>query len=136
MNLIICFPLGSIEAIRPVFLIVMGVFLMIIAWRISQTSSDWTARLIVAGSLLLGFGYAVMLPLYQAGMIESYSPRRLHYHGEAATALGWHIVKLLTMNSGWLLFGIGIAMHAKLFTAPAPRKAVIPPTRASHESVA
>lgn len=136
MNLMISSPLGSIEAVRPVFLIVMGVFLMIIAWRVSQTSRGWTARMIVAGSLLLGFGYAVVMPLYLAGVIENYSPRRIHYHGEIATAMAWHTVKLFTMNSGWLLFGIGIAMHARLFDAPAPRRAVVAPTRTSHGYVA
>jgi hypothetical protein len=135
MNAALNLPLGSIEAMRPVFLIVMGIFLMVIAWRISKVSQGWTARLIVAGSLLLGFGYALLLPLYQVGAIQTYSPTR-HYHGGVDTAMGWHAVKLLTMNGGWLIFGIGLAMHAKLFNSPAPRPALNPPTRTSHESVA
>lgn len=113
--------LGSIEAVRPVFLMVMGVFLMVIAWRLSKTSDGWAARMIVAGALLLGFGYAVMMPLYDAGIIERYAPMR-HYHGSAATALAWHSVKMISMNSGWLLFGLGVAMHSKLFSVPAPRR--------------
>ncbi|MEX1116387.1 MAG: hypothetical protein WEB53_14140 [Akkermansiaceae bacterium] len=128
-------PLGSIDAVRPVFLIVMGIFLMVIAWRVSRVSDVWTGRMIVAGSLLLGFGYAFLLPLYQAGVIESYSPRG-HYQSGPASAVGWHAVKILAMNGGWLLFGIGLAMHAKLFNAPAPRPALNPLTRTSHESVA
>ena len=36
--------LGSIEAVRPVFMIVMGVFLMVIAWRLCKTTEGWTAR--------------------------------------------------------------------------------------------
>ena len=123
--------LGSIEAIRPVFLMVMGVFLMVIAWRLSKTSEGWTARMIVAGALLLGFGYAVMMPLYDAGLIERYAPMR-RYHGSAATAVAWQAVKVISMNSGWLLFGLGVAMHAKLFSAPAPRRATSPP-HLSHE---
>ena len=128
-------PLGSIEAVRPVFLIIMGVFLMVIAWRLSKCTSGWTARMIVAGALLLSFGYAVILPLYEAGVIERYSPRT-HYHGTAATALAWQVVKLIAMNSGWLFFGIGVAMHVKLFGTPAPRRAPTPPARTNQESVA
>jgi hypothetical protein len=109
--------LGSIEAIRPVFMIVMGVFLMLIAWRLCKTTEVWTARLIVSGSLLLGFGYALLLPLYDAGLIERYSP------AGGATALGWHAVKMVVMNCGWLLLGIGLALHAKVFTSfPPPRR--------------
>ena len=128
-------PIGSIEAVRPVFMIVMGIFLMVIAWRLSKISTGWTARLIVAGSLLLGFGYAILMPLYEAGVIERYSPMG-HYHGSPANAVAWQAVKLVTMNSGWLIFGLGIAMHAKLFSASSPRRSSNPPTVAKHESVA
>ena len=127
--------LASIEAARPVFLIVMGVFLMLIAWRLAKTSDTWTARLLVSGALLLGFGYAVIMPLYQAGVIESISARG-HYHGSAATAVAWQSVKLVVMNFGWLIFGIGIAMHAKVFSAaPAPFRQSKSHLLSSHESI-
>jgi hypothetical protein len=129
MNFGSSLPLGSIEAIRPVFMIVMGVFLMIIAWRLCKFSEGWTARLIVAGSLLLGFGYAVMMPLYEAGLIARYSP--LGHSG--TSALAWHVVRLVVMNSGWLIFGLGLAMHAKIFSpTSSPRKlspSPLPPPR-------
>ena len=128
-------PLGSIEAARPVFMIVMGIFLMIIAWRLCKCTEGWTARLIAAGALLLGVGYAVMLPLYDAGVIERFSPAG-RYHGSAATAVAWHSVKIVAMNSGWLLFGLGLAMHAKVFTATSPRRKITSPTLSTHESVA
>lgn len=128
-------PLGSIEAVRPVFMIVMGIFLMIIAWRLSKCTTGWTARLIVSGALLLAFGYAVMLPLYEAGCIERYSPLA-HYHGSAATALAWQTVKLLSMNSGWLLFGLGLAMHAKVFTPTSPNRKLSPHPLTPRESAA
>lgn len=129
MNFVNSMPLASIEAIRPVFMIVMGVFLMVVAWRLCQATEGWTARLIVSGALMLGFGYAVILPLYDAGMIQRYSPS----HG-SASALGWHAIKLFVMNTGWLIFGLGLAMHAKVFSPnPPPRKLSpsppIPPQR-------
>jgi hypothetical protein len=129
--------LGSVEAMRPVFLIVMGVFLTLIAWRLARTSGTWTARLLIAGAILLGFGYAVMMPLFEAGVIERFSPRG-HYHGSAATAVAWHVVKMVVMNSGWLIFGIGLAMHAKLLNSPAPvsRPRAQVPAHSPHESVA
>lgn len=113
-------PLASIEAVRPVFMIVMGISLLVIAWRFSKCTHGWTTRMILSGALLLAFGYAVLLPLYEAGSIERLSPRG-HYHGSAATAIAWHTVRLVAMNSGWLLFGLGLAMHAKVFTATPPR---------------
>ena len=131
-----CPPLGSIEAVRPVFMIVMGVFLVVIAWRICERATGWTARMIISGALLLGFGYAVMLPMYEAGSIQRYSPKG-HSHGDSSSAVAWHSVKLVVMNSGWLLLGLGLAMHSKTFTAiPLRRKISSPAPHASHESVA
>jgi hypothetical protein len=127
-------PLGSIAAVRPVYLIVMGVFLMVIAWRLAKTTEGWTARLLVAGALLLGFGYTILMPMYEAGRIEPFS-RTGHYHGSPATALAWHAVKLVIMNSGWLLFGIGLALHAKVFTSPTPRRNPALPPAATHEFI-
>lgn len=116
-------------------MIVMGVFLMIIAWRLSKSTTGWTTRLIVSGAVLLAFGYSVMLPLYEAGLIERYAPLS-HYHGGAATALAWHAVKILAMNCGWLFFGLGLAMHAKIFNANTPFRKLSHHTLATHESVA
>ena len=113
--------LASIGAVRPVFLIVMGLCLMIFIWRLASGATDWAARLMVAGSLLLGFGYSVMLPLYEAGIIE-----RLGTGApldNPATALAWHAVKLVVMNSGWFVLGTGLAMHAGILPSPAPRRA-------------
>jgi len=133
--------LGSIEAIRPVFLIVMGLFLMIIAWRLCQATTGWTARMIAAGALLLGLGYGLIVPMYHAGIIRPYMPNRPEL-GDVSTAMAWHAVKILTMNGGWLIFGIGVAMHAKLLGKPAPRRVLAPasrhnpPTPAPHVSPA
>lgn len=127
--------LGSIEAVRPVFMIVMGVFLMLFAWRLAKTSDAWTARILMAGALMLTFGYSLVLPLYEAGILEHYHPLRSHYHGSAATALGWHVTKLVVMNFGWLVFGTGLAMHAKIIGAPAPAPQKTP-AYAPHESAA
>ncbi|MBC8126456.1 MAG: hypothetical protein H8M99_04825 [Gloeobacteraceae cyanobacterium ES-bin-144] len=129
------FTLGSVEAVRPVFLIVMGIFLMLIAWRLAKTSGTWTSRIMVAGALLLGFGYAVLLPLYEAGLIEKFSPNG-HFHGNMATALAWHLTKMSVMNAGWFLFGIGLAMHAKILTSPSPRPRAETRVNSPHESVA
>ncbi len=128
-------PLASIEAMRPVFMIVMGVFLIVIAWRICNCTNGWTARLIISGALLLGFGYAVILPLYEAGSIERLSAAG-RYHGSGANAIAWHSVKLVVMNSGWLLLGLGLAMHSKAFTAISPAQKTPSPALPSHESVA
>ena len=129
--------IASIDAARPVFMIVMGLSLAIFTWRLAAGARDWPARLMVAGSLMLAFGYAVVLPAYTAKLIPSISsPAAV----DSASALGWHLVKLVTMNLGWLLFGAGIAMHAKVFPSPAPHgKAAQPSPRATsplpaHES--
>ena len=87
----------------------------------------------MSGALLLAFGYAFLMPLYEAGVLERYAPSRLHDHGSAASALAWHVVKLVTMNVGWLIFGIGLAMHANIFGAPAPTRPSV--SYAPHEFV-
>lgn len=122
--------LATINASKPVFMIVMGISLLVIAWRLAKESEGWSARLMVAGALLLAFGYSVLMPLYEAGKIPSQgSPLEL-----AATAMAWNSVKLMAMNGGWLLFGIGLALHAKVFRTLHPAKPS--PTTVNHESVA
>ena len=111
------FPLASIDAVRPVFMIVMGVFLAIVAWRLAKECEGWTARLMVAGALLLCFGYAILMPMYEAGVIERYHPRAPLK--DRAAALGWHAVKLVVMNAGWLVFGLGLGLHSGLLRMPA-----------------
>jgi uncharacterized membrane protein len=114
--------LGSIEAVRPVFMIVMGLFMLLFVWRLARVSDVWTSRLLMAGALMLAFGYCFMLPLLEAGVLEHYSPARLHYHGSADTALGWHVTKLTVMNLGWLVMGLGFAMHARILVSTSPRR--------------
>ncbi len=108
----------TVEASRPAFMIVMGLFLLLVAWRLVRGRAGWASRLILSGALLLAFGYAVLVPLYEAGRIPAFRPGA-HLHGDPAVALGWHLVKLVTMNAGWLLFGLGVCLHARVF-APAP----------------
>ena len=122
-------PLGSIESIRPVFWVVMGVFLLLYAWRLAQHSTPWTARLLVGGALLLAAGYSLVLPMYEAGLLERYSAARHHYHGSAELALAWHVVKLVVMNLGWLIFGTGLALHANIPHLPARRQLVAVPSQ-------
>ena len=119
MTLGILPPLASIAAVRPVFLIVMGISLMVIAWRLAANSGPWTARFLVAGALLLGFGYAVLLPMYESGTIRFFAPDTPMSHVDAGT-LAWHVVKMAVMNTGWLVFGLGVAMHANVFGISSP----------------
>ncbi len=37
---------------------------------------------------------------------------------DSSTALGWHAVKLVVMNSGWLVFGVGLGLHSGLLRVP------------------
>lgn len=122
-------PLSSIAAVRPVFLIVMGVFLMVIAWRLSKGTEGWTAKLLISGALLLGVGYSVMLPMHEAGIIGQISKGG----SDHSSALAWQAVKMVTMNGGWLLFGVGLALHARVFALPSPRRNPALPPAATHE---
>lgn len=135
MNNGIFLTLASLQAVRPVFMIVMGVFMMVVTWRISARTESWTARLIIAGALLLCFGYAVIIPLYEAGKIESMSPTG-RYHGDPSTAMAWHAVKLVVMNSGWLLFGLGLARHARILPSISLVRKPAISRSTSHESAA
>lgn len=106
--------LASIDAFRPVFMIVMGAFLLLTAWRMTRGTTGWAPRTLMAGAILLAIGYSVLLPLYQAGVLL---PLALvgRLPGDAAVAMAWHVVKVVSMNGGWLLFGLGLALHAGIF---------------------
>jgi hypothetical protein len=126
--------LASVEAVRPVFMIVMGVFLLVVAWRMSRETQGWTARLMMAGAIMLSFGYSILVPMYEAGKIEKFYPGA-HLHDPAA-ALGWHAVKLVVMNAGWLVFGLGLGLHSGLLRMPAALKSPGTRTVSTHESIA
>ncbi|MEM1083193.1 MAG: hypothetical protein AAGI48_03655 [Verrucomicrobiota bacterium] len=120
-------PLASIEAMRPVFMIVMGLSLLFVAWRLTRRTSGWSSRILMAGALLLATGYSVVLPLYQAKVILPLSFLPYYPQADAGVVMGWHLTKMLSMNGGWLLFGLGLALHARVFeslaqpaTKPAP----------------
>jgi hypothetical protein len=129
--------LASIDAARPVFLIVMGISLVVFVLRLAGNAPEWSTRLMITGSLMLGAGYTIVLPAYEAGLIESiHNPHTTNLEA----ALAWHTVRLVLMNTGWLVFGIGVAMHAKIFPQAGPRKAAAAvcsdsPTVSVHESV-
>lgn len=127
-------PLASIDAVRPVFMIVMGVFLMIVVWRMAKETQGWTARLMVGGAFLLSFGYAILMPMYEAGIIERFHPSA--HLQDSANALAWHAVKLVVMNAGWLVFGIGLGLHSGLLRMPSAAK--LPRTQpiSTNESIA
>ncbi|MBC7981419.1 MAG: hypothetical protein H7Y36_12725 [Armatimonadetes bacterium] len=128
------FQIASIDAVRPVFMIVMGIFLMLVAWRLARNTEGWSARLMVGGAFLLCVGYAILIPLYDAGKIEKYYPgANLH---SPSTALAWHAVKLVVMNAGWLVLGLGLGLHSGLLRVPLIRKVSKTRTVSGHESVA
>ena len=107
-------PLASISAMRPVFLIIMGVFLLLTAWRITRGTTGWAPRLLMGGAMMLAAGYSLILPLYNAGILITIPPSGI-VNGDAATAVAWETIKLVTMNGGWLVFGLGLAIHAGVF---------------------
>ena len=129
-------PLASIDAARPVFMIVMGAFLMVVAWRMARETEGWSARFLVGGAFLLCLGYTFLIPMYEAGKIERYYPGA-HLHSPS-TALGWHAVKIVVMNSGWLVFGVGLGLHSGLLRVPAFLKnsKTQPHSVSGHESAA
>lgn len=127
--------LASIGAMRPVFMIIMGVFLLLTVWRITRGTSGWAPRILMAGALMLAFGYAVVMPLYQGGMIVPVSSDGGALFEHTASQLGWHLAKMVSMNCGWLLLGLGSAMHAGLFETEKSTAPVQVPISSSHEPV-
>ena len=115
-------------------MIVMGVFLMVVAWRMARETEGWAGRFLVGGAFLLCVGYAILVPMYEAGKIEKYFPGA-HLHN-ASTALGWHAVKLVVMNAGWLMFGLGLGLHSGLIRMPSLEKVSKPQSVSGHESAA
>jgi len=131
---------ASTPALRPVFLIVMGAFLLLTAWRMTRGTHGWTPRIILTGASLLAFGYSVLTPLYQAGIILPMSQIGTVGTNPDAIIL-WQAAKIISMNAGWLMFGLGMALHAGLFetvksTAPVQAPHTSPRTSPVHEPVA
>ena len=111
--------LVSLESMRPVFWIVMGLALWVTAWRLGRNCGGWPPRVMKCGALMLAIGYAVILPLYDAGILVPVLKARLLPQYDPAQAMVWQVVKMMTMNMGWLLFGLGLALHARQIPAPA-----------------
>lgn len=127
---------ASTPQLRPVFLIVMGAFLLLTAWRMTRGTGGWTPRIILTGASLLAFGYAVLMPLYEAGIILPLSKIGTMGANPDVIIL-WHTAKLVCMNAGWLMFGTGMALHAGLFeTAKSHAPVQVPRTSPVHEPVA
>ena len=116
-------PLASIDAMRPVFMIVMGLALLLVAWRLTRHTSGWSPRITMAGALLLAIGYSVIIPLYEAKIICSPDLVIFYPGADEATMLGWNLAKLFAMNGGWLLLGLGLAIHARVFETATARSA-------------
>lgn len=123
----ILLPLASIEAVRPVGLVVLGAFLLLFAWRISRSSGRWAARLLTGGALLLALGYMIVLPMYEAGLILPLSMKILA-HPQAETWLVWHLIKISTMNLGWFGFGLGLGIHSGFVRFPCLRPSTPQPS--------
>ena len=121
--------LASIDAMRPVFLMVVGLSLLLVAWRLTRRCSGWSARMLMGGALLLAFGYGLVLPLYAAEVIVPFRNLAFYPHADPAWTLGWHVSKLFAMNGGWLLFGMGLALYSGLFESAPARK---PQTVSAH----
>ena len=112
-------PLASISAMRPVFMIIMGVFLLLTVWRITRGTSGWAPRM-----------------LYQGGFILPVSPGGGALFEYTWTQLGWHLTKMVAMNGGWFVLGLGVAMHAGLFeTEKSAAPVQVPLSSPSHEPI-
>ena len=125
--------LMSLEASRPAFMIVMGLFLLVVAWRLARGGSGWASGLLMSGAGMLAFGYAVIVPLHESGLVPRFRVGA-HIHGDPAVALAWHVAKMFVMNAGWFLFGLGLVVHARVFaltpvTASVPTTGVLPASR-------
>mgnify|MGYP000088422509 CR=1 FL=1 len=114
---------------RPVFMMLMGLSLLLVTWRLTRRCPGWPARTMMTGATMLAFGYAVVLPLYELRI--AFPPELLIFVPKAdpVAVYGWHLTKLTTMNGGWLLFGLGLALHTRAFESLVPS-----PRRSPHES--
>lgn len=128
--------LETTPALRPVFLMVMGAFLLLTAWRMTRGTRGWTPRILLTGATLLALGYSVVMPLYEAGILVPLSRIGTIGTNPDVVILG-HAVRIIFMNAGWLLFGLGMALHAGLFeTVKSPAPVQAPRTSPVHEPVA
>lgn len=108
------------DSMRPVFWIIMGLALPILAARLGRKRPGWSARALNGGAILLAAGYVIILPLYDAGILVPVLKARLLPQYDPAQAIIWQVVKMTTLNMGWLFFGLGLALHAHQTPTPTP----------------
>ncbi len=106
-------PLASLEAARPVFLILMGLSIVAISWRLVKRVSGWPARVLMSGALLLAFGYSLILPMYEVGVLVKPSMVPFSSGADVTRMMGWEVAKAFAMNGGWLLFGLGLFLISR-----------------------
>lgn len=94
---------------------VMGLTLFLVAWRMTRRQRDWGSLALLSGAGLLAFGYSIVLPLYAAKIIIPAHMIAYHLDTSPVVAFCWHVAKLVAMNGGWLLFGVGLAHRAGIF---------------------
>lgn len=76
----------------------------------------------MSGALLLALGYSLILPLYSAGVLVPIERIPNYPERDPIAIVTWQLVRMIALNGGWLLFGLGLALHARLFgTLDAPR---------------
>lgn len=112
-------PLASLEAARPVFLILMGIAMVLISWRLTKRLSGFPAWSLVSGALLLGLGYSVLLPLYEIGVLIGPDVLPFAPDADPTLMMTCHLLKSVSMNGGWLLFGLGMFLTSR---APLPER--------------
>lgn len=111
--------LASFDYTRVPLMMLLGVALVIFTWRMLSHGEGRGRQLMMVGALLLGCGYAILLPLQDSGLLTTaHGDHAGHDHGGMVDTAMLDTAKLVVMNLGWLLFGGGLALRVSANRAP------------------
>jgi hypothetical protein len=102
---------ASLDLSRAPLMMALGLALMVFTWRLAGRVRGGSRPLLQTGAILLGIGYAVMMPLQDSGILRA--GHEGHRHELVTDTAAWRMSKVAVMNLGWLLLGCGLAMQLR-----------------------
>lgn len=126
--------LASLDLSRAPLMMALGLALLVFTWRMAGRVRGGGRLPLLAGAVLLGLGYSVMLPLQESGILNR--GHEGHDHARVTETAAWNMSRVAVMNLGWLLLGSGLALHVRSARISLSVSSTQSPSPTSHESLA
>ncbi len=125
---------ASLDLSRAPLMMALGLALAVFTWRMAGRVRGGGRLPLLAGALLLGLGYSVLLPLQESGLLNR--GHEGHDHARVTDTAAWNMSRVAVMNLGWLLLGGGLALHVRSARKSLPVSSPQSTSPSSHESLA